>query len=124
MNKNYVSPLDICQLELPVQNMERAIIFYLHVFGWKPLPTQIKNVTIIEVPDECPFGISLVLRPKRSQQCGPLIYYKHDSPKILLSCVEKHGGNKIAGPTEIKGYGYVYQIEDSEGNNFGIFKTN
>ena len=118
-----IKPSDLCQIEIKVKNLTKSITFYENVFGWKAVPAEIHEVTVLSVPEDCPFGISLVLG-KKANQTNPsriTLYYKTNDPEKIIEKAKAHGGRLRFGPKELRGYGTIYQIEDPDAQSFGLF---
>lgn len=122
-----VDPRRLCQLEIPVDDPPRALAFYASVFGWQPVPAEIHEYVVLAVPDDCPFGMSLV--PRRApaaatvpSNAGIVPYFGVADPEAVAVLAASHGGRRRFGPVKLAGYGEVYQIEDSEGNRVGLYR--
>lgn len=105
-------------------DLDRAVTFYEQAFGWKAVPADLHEVVILKTPQSCPYGISLVQRPevKKRSLGGIVIYFKASHPEDIVEKTRAAGGKKRFGPRLLKGYGHIYQLEDPDGNRFGIFK--
>ncbi len=120
--KPFIEPTGICQIEIPVSDVPRALEFYDNVFGWKKSPADIHEYVVMETPRECGFGISLLpinsgVRSSRSVT----IYWRCDNLEGYKNLCQKYGG-KVRGNVRIlPGYGEALQIEDPDGNVFGLF---
>jgi predicted enzyme related to lactoylglutathione lyase len=115
----------LCQIEIPVQDLHRAILFYENVLGWRPAPTEIHDYCVLDVPADCPYGISLV--PQRraaesSPSSGPVIYFHCDDAAGLVETACQWGGRRRFGPRQLPGLGLIYQIEDPSGNRIGLYE--
>ena len=119
-----VSPLGLCQIEIQVSDLAASLEFYDKVFGWPAVPAEIHGVTILQVPEECPFGISLVTgRHDASVQKGRIVlYFAVDDPKSVADRGGMYGGRLRFGPKKLAGYGTIYQLEDPAGIRWGLFK--
>ncbi len=116
-----VDPGRLCQLEIPVDDLSRALAFYEKVFGWRPVPAEIHEYVVMAVPDSCPFGISLVPRRGATGGGGIVPYFAVDDAEAVAAAALAHGGRRRFGPMALAGYGIVYQLEDSEGNRLGLY---
>ena len=72
-----VSPNNLCQIELAIHEKDETLNFYQKILGWEISPADIHNCFIIDVPEECPFGISLVYNEKNiKSQSISRFYFK------------------------------------------------
>ncbi len=118
-------PTKLCQIEIPVLDIERSILFYERVFGWKQAPAEMHEYIVMQVPDDCPYGISLI--PTRKERSGDsvVLYFQTEDPKAVADAAKNNGGRLRFGPKKLGAYGDIYQIEDPDGNRFGLyFKPN
>lgn len=121
----FVSPTSLCQLEISISDADLALRFYRDVFGWKPVPAEIHQYIVMDVPRDCPFGIALVPGPTSGQtRTGGIVpYFAVAGPERVVLAAEKAGGRRILGPHSLAGYGTIYQIEDLDGNRFGLYQA-
>lgn len=119
-----ILPESLCQIEIQVQDLKSSIQFYEHVFGWKPSPADLHEVTILEVGDECPFGISLLSGESQNHHTGHsiVLYLRTDNPEEIVKLAQEYGGRIHFGPKRLHGYGTIYQIEDPNGVRWGLFQ--
>lgn len=114
--------IQLCQIEIYVGDLPKALAFYEHVFGWKAVPADIHGVTVLSVPANSPFGISLISRKEsKPAHNNIVIYFAVESPAKIAEAAEKFGGKKRFGPKKIGGYGTIFQIEDPDGIRWGLF---
>ena len=52
-----IDPTELCQIEIPVSDIEISLEFYSEVLGWHATPTEIHNYHILEVPKDCKFAL-------------------------------------------------------------------
>ena len=123
-----LDPRRLCQLEVPVTDVERALAFYRQAFGWERSPAEIHEYIVLEVPADCPFGVSLVpqgIMPPSADEArgrgGPTLYFAVDDADGLVAKVVACGGRKRFGPLRFAGYGSIWQVEDPDGNRFGLY---
>lgn len=123
-----VDPTQLCQLEIHTSRIDVSRKFYEEVFGWKAVPAEIHNYLVLEVPDDCPFGISLVPGRAASSAHSPIIlYFQVTEAAKIAEKAELFGGSKKFGPAKMPAYGEIWQITDPDGHRFGLFeklKTN
>ena len=120
--KTFVNPKDLCQIEILAKEIETSLAFYREVFGWHRSPVEIHNYVVLDVPSDCPFGIALI--PDRggvSARSLSTLYFSVDNPEYIASLADKHGGKLVFGPKKLPGYGTIFQIEDPNGQRFGLF---
>ena len=122
MTNTQLSPEALCQIEIPVEDMERAKNFYQKVFEWEAIPAEIYGMTIMMVPEGCPYGISLVETKRIKPTKSIILYFAHPQPETLTERAVKSGGKVLFGPKKVRGYGEIFQIEDCEGNPLGLFR--
>jgi predicted enzyme related to lactoylglutathione lyase len=116
-----ISPAKLCQIELPVADLDRAGIFYEKSFGWKTAPADMHQYAVLEVPEDCPFGISLIPSTRPRSGDSMVLYFAVENPKIIADLVTAHGGRFRFGPKKLGGYGEIWQVEDPDGNRFGLY---
>ncbi len=114
-------PTKLCQIEIPVSDIERSILFYDRVFGWKQVPAEMHEYIVLQVPDDCPYGISLI--PTKKERAGDsiVLYFQTENPARIAEAVKDYGGRLRFGPKKLGAYGDIYQIEDPDGNRFGLY---
>jgi predicted enzyme related to lactoylglutathione lyase len=122
-----VDPTRLCQIEVQVSDLKAAAQFYEQAFGWRVMPADLHEYVVLEVPDGCPYGISLT--PRRQHQRSEatrwessiVLYFAVDDPEEVVRRVERAGGKKRFGPMPLMGYGAIYQVEDLDGTRFGLY---
>lgn len=122
-----IDPRRLCQVELQVADLKAAAKFYEDAFGWRVVPADLHEYVVLQVPDDCPFGIALT--PRRHSQGSEatrwesrvVLYFGVDDPDAVVRAVEAAGGKKRFGPMPLMGYGAIYQVEDPEGTRFGLY---
>lgn len=115
--------LEIVQIEIHTTNLEKSILFYSNVFGWKPLPAEIQNCVVLDVPENSPWGVSLIptkaaVTPNKSFT----LYFKTSNAESLAKLAKEFGGASLFGPTLLPAYGSIWQITDPDGHRFGLFQ--
>ncbi|MFY7930787.1 MAG: VOC family protein [Oligoflexus sp.] len=122
-----LNPQALCQLEFHTVDLEASLRFFAATFGWQPVPITLHEYVVLAVPDDCPFGISLVSHgPQASSESRlqqPVVpYFRWEgSVETLLTLVTRYGGRVLGGPRLIPGYGQVYNLVDPGGIQLGIF---
>lgn len=116
-----VDPQQLCQIDIPVTDIPRALSFYERVFGWRAAPAELHEYVVIDVPKTCRFGIALVPRKGEAGRAGVTVYFEVADPGAVCQAALEAGGAKRFGPTKLPGYGSIFQIEDPDGNRWGLF---
>jgi len=109
--------------EIPSDNPEKAIAFYVAIFGWKfqkwegPTPYWL----ITTGPDTEP-GINGGLLPRRDprQPCVNTV----NVPDIdaMIASVEAHGGKCVVPKMPVPGVGWLAYCKDVDENIFGLMQ--
>lgn len=115
-----IPPNKLCQIEIPVSNLEKAGAFYAEAFGWRPVPAEMHQYVVLEVPEDCPFGISLIPSPGKRSGDSLVLYFSVDHPEEIAARVIALGGKIRFGPKQLGPYGEIWQVEDPDGNRFGL----
>ncbi len=112
----------LCQLEFHSQRLEASLDFFRDIFGWPPLPMALQEYTVLEVPSDSPYGVSLISAPAEHSARQTLVpYFSWDSLEELLEKVLRAGGKLVAGPRLLPGYGRTVLVEDPGGIQLGFF---
>lgn len=122
-----VDPRRLCQIEIRVSDIQKSLSFYEHVLGWHKVPALIHNYYVLEVPEDCPFGISLIPSKKTEHgHCNSLttLYFECLNPQEILAKVEVWGGRLCRDPGPLPGYGTIKIFQDPDGQRFGLFIKN
>lgn len=117
-------PHTFCWIDIPVNNLERAIAFYSaileaevqkiseHGFEFGLLPHTENNVS----------GCLTVMPDRKPSANGPLVYLNVEGRiAAAVAAAEKQGTNVLKKPESIGPYGYRAIIEDSEGNVIALY---
>lgn len=108
-------------IELPADDLERAIAFYSSVFGHAPgdvIDQGVRRITILPGTPSVSLNQTAGFTPTVA---GSLPYFHVDEP--LSTALERvtRGGGRVIEPTEQRGEnGYFALIADSEGNGVTI----
>jgi len=116
-----VDPRKLCQIEISVGDLSRAQDFYRDAFGWLAVPAELHRYVVLTVPDDCPFGVSLIPNATAAGGRSIMLYFSVDDPKGVTAAVVAAGGKASGNPTALAGYGLVYLVEDPDGNRFGLY---
>jgi hypothetical protein len=116
-----IDPRHLVQIEIPVTDRHRAKMFYQEVFGWQTSPAELHECLILEVPEGCPYGISLVPgQPKGNSSPSIIPYFRVDEPTTILHNAVRCGGAIVKNATPLIGYGVLHHLQDPDGNVIGI----
>lgn len=121
-----VDPSNLCQVELKVFDLNQALSFYEHVFGWSVSPAAIHNYIVLQVPRNCPFGISLIPQEsapmERFINNGLVLYFRIRNIDETIERLETYGGRLKIKPTILPSYGRFCQIIDNQGYTWGLIE--
>ena len=110
--------------EIPVTDMQRAMAFYEAVFGYDFVLENIHGNEIAFLPfEKKEKGITGALakgKTYKPSHDGSLIYLHVDNINKIIAFAIKHGGRNLFPRTQASEYGFVAEIEDSEGNRIGL----
>ncbi len=111
--------------EIPVNDLERAMKFYSHVFGCDFSKDVIHGNEMAFFPFVEGSGITGALakgdiyKPSTS---GTLIYLATTNIEEALRRIVEKGGEILFPKTEVPNYGWVAEFKDSEGNRTALFQ--
>ena len=111
----------LCQIEVEVTDITRARNFYETVFALKTLPAEMHRYYILEVPSDCPYGISLRLTDQVVPSQSVLLYFAVPTLEGIGARVELAQSGAIEGKRVIPGYGQAALVTDPDGHRFGLF---
>jgi len=119
-----INPTSLCQIEIQVSDLERAVEFYEKVFGWVAVPADMHNYVVLEVPPKSLFGVSLTSHAATSTQFGSrlVIYFPVEDFSPYLESTLRAGGCIALAPRKVIGYGEICQITDPDGQRWGLFR--
>ena len=118
-----IDPGKLCQLEIHVKDLERSLTFYREVLGWNDVPAEIHLYHILEVPEDCPWGVALIPDSSAENRGSNLVpYFAATDPERICGKAIEHGGKKIFGPRKMGAYGETWQIADPDGQKYGLYK--
>ncbi|MEZ4743622.1 MAG: VOC family protein [Bdellovibrionota bacterium] len=117
-----VNPRKLCQIEIMVSDLDRSLLFYDKVFGWKAVPAYIYNYVVLDVPESCPFGVSLIPDNEVSKSFGTrvILYFEVNNSRSVVELAYQYGGKKIL-EKKLPGYGRTVQLSDPDGQIFGLY---
>jgi len=110
--------------EIPVTDMSRAQRFYSAVFGYDFFEGNIHGNDMAFLPFfEDKAGITGTLAKGPSyvpSKDGSLIYLRVENIESTIALAINHGGKVLFPRTKAGDFGFVAEIEDSEGNRIGL----
>ncbi|MGE0171758.1 MAG: VOC family protein [Oligoflexales bacterium] len=118
----YLDPSRLCQIEIHTTDIERSLEFFEQVFSWKRAPIDLHNYFVLEVPQGCPFGISLIPDKKAATPNSVVLYFGVTDSKPFAEKAVLFGGQATPART-LPAYGKITIIEDPNGQKFGLFET-
>ena len=116
-------------VEIPVNDMERAIRFYEEVFAIKLQPVDFGGLQMAWFPgaeDEKPGAGGTLIKQESYMPSkeGPLVYFFSDDLQQELSRVVGAGGSVYQEKTQISPeHGYMGVFIDSEGNRIALHSS-
>jgi len=116
--KNYVN-----WFEIPVLDLNRAMLFYNHIYDIKMEMTELNEYAMAFFPTETGIGGALVMGPGCvPSETGSLIYLNGGTNlQVLLTKIQKAGGRIIMEKTKIDNdSGYFALFIDTEGNKLAL----
>ncbi len=122
-----LNPKHLCQIEIHVHELDKALEFYKEVFGWHEAPVDIHGMHLLQVPEDCPWGISLIpIAPTSERRTTRQILYfsvNSEQRETILKQTEAYGGRIIRNQNATPGYGLISQIEDPDGHRWGLVEA-
>ncbi len=118
-----VDPTKLCQIEIAVSDLTRALAFYAGAFGWTRTPAELHEYAVLSVPETCAFGISLVPDSPPPAPGGITLYFAVTEAAAVVASAVTHGGSSRGGPTSVAGYGTVWRLADPDGNVWGVYES-
>jgi predicted enzyme related to lactoylglutathione lyase len=115
-----ISPNSFCQLELHSRDPIQSLAFLRDIMGWIPVPVAFQDSTVIQVPDDCPYGISILKNAQAGP--GPVPYFEiKGGLEEILTKSRALGAHLVSGPRLIPGYGQAAVVEEAGGIRLGFF---
>ena len=114
----------VAHFEICADNVERAITFYWHVFGWEIRRWDGPDdywIVVTGEDGELP-GINGGIVDRRDRWAGSLHLIDVPALDNALLRVREAGGTIIHSRTAITGVGWVAYCRDSESNPFGLIE--
>ena len=114
-------------VEIPVADMDRAVTFYEAVFGFDLELQTIDGYDMALFPfDPAAPGATAALAKGdvyRPAQLGPIVYLAVDSIDATLHRARTQGGKTLYEKKSAGDWGWVAEIEDSEGNRIALHEA-
>ncbi len=113
-------------IEIPVNDMERAIRFYEMVFQLKLQPMDFGGLQMAWFPNagnDVPGATGTLIKQESyvPSQEGPLVYFHSDNVQNELDRIEEAGGSIDQPKTQIsEEHGFMAVFMDSEGNRIAL----
>lgn len=113
---------DLCHLELPVKDLERAKKLYGEVFGWQFQTMAEMGYTLFITPSG-KLGGGFV-HPENNEMglAQPLMYLNVTSIEAAKPELEARGAVATSPKIDIPGHGAMMTFTDSEGNRIAIWQ--
>ncbi|NIH80451.1 VOC family protein [Amycolatopsis viridis] len=121
----------IVHFEIPFDDGERARGFYREAFGWNVMVMPEMDYTIVTtgptseqgMPAEPGFINGGMFTRAESAPKNPVLTIDVPGIDAALEKIERLGGSKLVGRTEIPDMGYYAYFTDSEGNVLGLWEN-
>lgn len=121
----------IVHFEIPFDDGERARGFYREAFGWNLMEMPEMSYTIAStgptseqgMPTEPGFINGGMFDRAEAAPKSPVITVDVASINAALEKIEKLGGAKLVGRTEIPDMGFYAYFTDTEGNVMGLWEN-
>ncbi|MFX0066627.1 MAG: VOC family protein [Promethearchaeota archaeon] len=110
---------EICHVEIPVLEKEKAKEFYQAVFEWKIDFNYLPNYGLVDREEGVSIGFPLV---SELPTTNLVVYIEVENIEMKLATIEKAGGNTISNKSQISPeIGYSAIFTDCFGNQIGLF---
>ncbi len=120
---------NVCHVEIPADNVERAQKFYSQLFGWKIeklAGTQPVEYWLINNLSQSgamgAMGGGMMKRQMPEQRIT--LYIEIPAVDEYMEKVKKLGGRVVEPKTAVPGMGYYAVCLDPENNGFGLWEVN
>ena len=114
---------NICHVEIPTTDFDKAKTFYSNLFGWKITAMPNMDYLAFETGATPGGGFNKVDKVASAGEQGVLIYVSVDDIQGSLAKIMELGGNVVKEKTEIPNLGWYALFVDPEGNLLGIFQA-
>ena len=120
----------IVHFEIPFDDGERAREFYREAFGWELMELPDMNYTLVTTgpsgetgPTEPGYINGGMIDRAVGPASGPVVTVDVDDIDTALATIERLGGTKLVGRTEVGGMGWSAYFRDREGNVLGLWES-
>jgi predicted enzyme related to lactoylglutathione lyase len=114
---------DYNHVEIPADNVDRAVAFYKAVFGWhfQSIPGFEGYELYTTAAGQSGVGGGI---GKRGQTAGKEIrnYVSVNSVDDAVKKITQHGGHVVLPKAEVMGQGWYAVVKDTEGNEFAVWQ--
>ena len=122
-----LQPNPVNWFEIPVTDIQPAIMFYGEAFGIKLEPVEMGPNTFAFFPMEkgaAGAGGTLIQgQGSKPSQQGTTVYFRVDSIDPVLDQIGKAGGKTLLPRGSVGQYGFIAHFEDSEGNRVALHEA-
>ncbi len=109
-------------LEIPSDDVKRAVNFYWEIFGWKFEPMEGMPDYQLFRPSEDQKDLGGAVMARQQPMQGPLPYIQVESVNAYSEKIETLGGKILVPKMAVGGMGWMAVFQDTEGNILGIFE--
>lgn len=110
--------------DIPVKDLDRAIIFYSDVLGQKVSKETVEGMSFGLLPCSEPNVAGCLVTNAKPSADGPMIYLNCDKRlDAAITTVEKNGGKILQPKHQIGPHGFRALALDSEGNRIALHST-
>lgn len=117
----------IRHVEIPVDDLDRAIAFYARVFDvvFDEVVADGYRMALFPLDAQQPGASCALVQGDvyRTGKAGALIYFGVERLEHTLRRAEDAGGRMLYPPTTVGDWGRVAEFEDSEGNRIGLHEA-
>ncbi|HWR72866.1 MAG TPA: VOC family protein [Nitrospirota bacterium] len=110
--------------EIPVKDLERAVLFYEKVFDVKLTPEEMSGLKMALFPytQDAPGAAGSLIKGKSYEpsHAGTVVYFSVEDIDETLRKVNANAGKTIMPKTSIGQYGVIAHFEDTEGNRLAL----
>jgi predicted enzyme related to lactoylglutathione lyase len=111
-------------VEIPVADLDRAVIFYEAVFGFSLERQTVDGYAMALFPftDGAPGATAALAKGEvyAPSKQGAILYFHVDDMDAVMKRAEQAGGAILYPRKDIGELGFVGEIQDSEGNRIGL----
>lgn len=112
----------IVHFELPVDDPQRAAVFYHDVLGWEVSRFAEEPYWLVRAGEDEELGANGALVAREELHHSPVLIAGVTDIDDVLSRARKCGGEVAQGKQPIPGMGWSAYVRDPEGNTIGFFQ--